>query len=64
MSATIAVTIDEAAAMAGVSRSVIKRALSTGDLIARYPSTRPVIFVDEIRAWLEACPTESRLSRH
>lgn len=63
MKTAIAVTIDEAADMAGVSRSVLKRALATGDLVARYPSTRPVIFVDELRKWLEACPTQSRLAR-
>jgi hypothetical protein len=59
----IAVTIDEAAALVGVSRDVIKRALRSGELIARYPTSRPVIFIDELRSWLQSCPTESRRSR-
>lgn len=59
----LAVTIDEAATACGVSRDVIKRALRAGELIARYPSSRPVIPMDELRSWLDSCPTESRRSR-
>lgn len=60
MSTAIAVSLDEAASMAGVSLSVIKRAVRAGDLVARYPSARPVILVDELIKWLSSCPTESR----
>lgn len=53
-----------AAAAAGVSVDIIKRALRAGDLEARYPTVggrtiaKPLIPVDELRRWVEAGVTE------
>jgi hypothetical protein len=55
---TIAVTIDDAAEITGVCASVIRRAIRSGKLVASYPTSRPVILVDQLRAWLEAAPNE------
>lgn len=54
----LAMTIDDAAAASGVSAKVIRRAISRGDLVPRYPTSRPVLLVDELRDWLETSPTE------
>lgn len=53
-----------AAAAAGVSVDVIKRALRAGDIEARYPKVdgrtiaKPLIPADELRRWVEAGSTE------
>jgi predicted DNA-binding transcriptional regulator AlpA len=58
LSQRIAVTRDQAAEMVGLSRSTILRAIAAGDLIEHYVTSKPVIFVDELRAWIAAAPTE------
>jgi len=48
----------EAARAAGVSIATIERAIKTGRLIAHYPTSRPAILAEDLRAWVEAAPTE------
>jgi len=55
-----AYTLAEAAAVAGVGITVIKEACDRGDLIKRYPTSRPVILADELESWLRQLPTERR----
>jgi hypothetical protein len=57
--APIAVTVQQAAAMTGMSVDVIRRAINSKNLVAHYPTSRPVVLVDELRAWVKASPTES-----
>lgn len=59
----LAVTVQQAASMTGMSTDVIRRAVNTGNLVAHYPTARPVILVDELRAWIASSPTESRRRR-
>lgn len=54
----LAFTIDAAAAACGVSPDVIRRAIRTGDLPVKYPTSRPVIRRADLDAWLEAAPDE------
>lgn len=54
----VAVTLDRAAEMAGVSVETVRRAIRANRLIAHYQSKRPVVLVDDLRAWIEAAPTE------
>lgn len=54
---TIAVTLDEAAAMCGVSKRTIQRAIDAGEMTPRYPHRYPVILVSEIHDWVNALPT-------
>lgn len=62
--APIAYDTAGAAAAAGVSVDIIKRALRAGDLEARYPRVdgrtiaKPLITVDELRRWVTAGATE------
>ena len=56
----IAYTLPEAAVVAGVGITVIKEACDRGDLIKRYPTSRPVIRVADLEAWMENLPTERR----
>lgn len=59
MTTPVAYTVQDAAASAGVSTDTIRRAIKSGDLIANYPTSRPVILRDELDAWLRASPTEA-----
>lgn len=54
----VAYTIRDAAENAGVSEKVIRRAIASGDLVANYPTSRPVILRAELEAWLASTPTE------
>lgn len=51
--------IKQAAEEFGLSRDVIGEAIKRGDLVAHYPTSRPIIFHEEMEAWLKATPTES-----
>lgn len=52
-----AYTPKEVATACGVSRRSVAYALERGDLLARYPSSRPVVLHRDLVAWLEAAPT-------
>lgn len=54
-----AFTVQSAAKAYDVSADIIRAALKRNDLIARYPSSRPVIAAEELKAWFEALPTEA-----
>ncbi|MGF3056193.1 helix-turn-helix transcriptional regulator [Microbacterium sp. YY-01] len=54
----LSLTLDEAQKATGVSRSIIEQAIRNNDLIARYPSSRPVIRVADLDEWLKSRPTE------
>lgn len=56
----VAVTLDRAAELTGVSIETIRRAIRANRLIAHYPTKRPVVLIDDLRAWIEAAPTEYR----
>lgn len=53
-----AFNVQQAAEICGVSDQVIRRAIYRGDLIAIYPSSRPVIRAKELDTWLDRLPTE------
>lgn len=53
----LAYTIAEAAEACGVSEPIIRRAIRKGDLVPRYPTSRPVIPADELADWLKTLPT-------
>lgn len=53
----IAVTRDQAAELVGLSKDTIVRAIRSGQLVEHYPSAKPVILVDQLRAWIESSPT-------
>lgn len=54
----VSVGLDEAARLTDLSRSTIDRAIKAGELTAHYPTRRPSILVSDLRAWIEAAPTE------
>ncbi|MGY4642817.1 hypothetical protein [Cellulomonas sp. URHB0016] len=58
--AVVSYSIDGAAAATGMSADVIRRAIRAGDIIAHYPTSKPLILADELRAWVERAPTEKR----
>lgn len=57
---TVSYTIAGAAKATGHSDKTIRRALADGSLVAHYPTSRPVILADDLRAWVTAAPTQQR----
>ena len=55
-----AFTVQEAAAAYGVSADVIRAQIRAGNLVARYPTSRPIIGTDELKNWFEALPSEHK----
>lgn len=53
------VTVPEAAELTSISRDVLDIAIKRGELLARYPTSRPVIRLADLDEWLERLPTES-----
>lgn len=60
MTSKYALNIKNAAEYADVSRDVISAAIKRGDLIAHYPTSRPVIKVSELEKWIDNTPTEQK----
>lgn len=56
----IAYTIPDAAEACGVSETVLKEAITAGDITRRYPTSKPVIEADELREWVKSLPLEPR----
>lgn len=56
----IALTRAQAAEAIGLSKDTVVRAINAGELTEHYVSATPVIFVDDLRAWIEAAPTRRR----
>lgn len=56
--APVAVALDRAAEMAGVSVDTIEKAIRTHQLIAHYPTRKPLVLVDDLRAWITSAPTK------
>ena len=52
----IAYTIPDAAQACGVSETVLKDAINAGEITRRYPNSKPIIEVDELREWGRAWP--------
>jgi hypothetical protein len=59
--ATIAYTIQQAADVCGLDHQVIRKAINSGQLTAKYPTSRPVIMRDDLILWMTNLP-ESRAS--
>jgi hypothetical protein len=62
MSTPISYDIPSAAIATGHSESVIRRAIRAGDLIPRYPTSKPVIRAVDLQAWIDRAPTERSAS--
>lgn len=55
----MAYTVQEAAAAYGVSADVIRAHIKLGKLVARYPTSRPIIGAEELDDWFESLPSEA-----
>ena len=63
MGTRISHDLDSAAEATDISRREIQRAIERGDLTARYvgqKATKPVIFHDDLVAWVLSLPTERK----
>lgn len=52
----MAYTVQEAAAAYGISLDTVRGNIKAGNLVARYPTSRPVIGADELKSWFNALP--------
>lgn len=50
----------DAATFTGHSVDVIRRAVRSGELTAHYPTSKPVVLTDDLRAWVLRAPTERK----
>jgi len=57
----IAVTIQDAGQLVGLSRSSIYKALQSGDLSSFYAGRSRRILVSELDRWLKELPTEKEM---
>ncbi|MBN8882997.1 MAG: hypothetical protein J0H73_11870 [Salana multivorans] len=53
------VSVKEAARQSGLSRSRIFELMKRGDLVAHYPTSRPLLLLGDVLAHVEEAPTES-----
>lgn len=53
-----ALTVQSAAKAYGVSMDTIRANIKAGNIIARYPTSRPVISIKEMDAWFDSLPSE------
>jgi hypothetical protein len=60
MAEQIAATIPQAAELVGLSPDSIRRAIRAGEIVPRYPTSKPVILLADLRAWVESSPTSPR----
>jgi hypothetical protein len=56
----IAVSRVRAMELVDVSRDTLLKALRTGDLVEHYVTSKPLILVDDLRAWVTSAPTSPR----
>jgi hypothetical protein len=56
---SVAVNLQQAAALTGMSVVVLRRAIRANKLVAHYPTTKPVILIPDLTAWISQSPTES-----
>lgn len=52
----LALSVERAAELAGVSRSTLYGAMRCGDLRARKAGSRTLLLLDDLRKWLDALP--------
>lgn len=53
----VAAPVGRAAELAGVSVDTIQMAVRSGELPIHYPTSRGLILIDDLRAWIAAAPT-------
>ena len=53
-------TVQSAAKTWDVSTDTIRAEIKAGNIIAKYPTSRPVISTKEMEAWFDALPSEPR----
>lgn len=54
----ISYSVKGAAEATGLSDTVIRLAINSGDLAARYPNTKAIIEHHELERWVQSMPTE------
>ncbi|MCA0332280.1 MAG: helix-turn-helix domain-containing protein [Actinobacteria bacterium] len=58
MTTRISLNTKQAAEATGVSQKTIENAIRRGELIAHYPTSRPLVLLEDLDAWVRSAPTE------
>lgn len=58
------VSVDVAAGFVGLPPAAIRSAISNGQLAVRYVSGRAIVFVDDLRRWIDEAPRALPPSRN
>lgn len=58
LSQRISVSIQQAAELTGVSVDTIRRAVAAKQIPVKYPTSRAVMLVEDLRAWIAAAPSD------
>ena len=53
----VAYNVQEAAKEVGLSTTAIRAAIRTGHLVAKYPTSRPLILAEDLAAWVGSAPS-------
>lgn len=56
--AAVSYTLSGAAEASGIGKTNISAAIRSGDLIAHYMNSKPVVLAADLAAWIESLPTE------
>jgi excisionase family DNA binding protein len=54
----ISLTVTQAAKATGISAEVLRRAMKDGKLPGHYVTRHPVIFIEDLRAWIASAPVD------
>lgn len=53
----LAYPLPEAAEMAGISLSVLRRKIDNNDISVKYIGSKPVVLASELESWLNSLPS-------
>jgi hypothetical protein len=54
----VSLNTEAAATATGLSQRSIENAIRRGELIAHYPTSRPLVLLEDLDAWVRSAPTE------
>ncbi len=54
----LAYSLDTLAELTELSKTSINEHIKSGNLVASYPNSKPIILADEAKRWLESLPNE------
>lgn len=60
--AAVSYSLDGAAEASGIGKTNISAAIRSGELIAHYMNSKPIVLAADLAAWVASLPTEKAAS--